>query len=153
MSDQGTERKLATAPLLVAGDGSIREAISMLEDGRATWDAPGVGDSKFLPEAMEHAGIRHIFFNALRECVTKQPEYEEWKLCLNELLSLLGKSEYRTRFFARNLALGNATKAARSHMSKINSSFLDWKWEHVEDLLYWVLASHPAYKGSWDVEA
>ena len=77
LSDQGTERKLATAPLLVAGDVSVREAISMLEDGRATWGAPEVGQSKFLPEAMEHAGIRHIFFNAFRECVTKQPEYED----------------------------------------------------------------------------
>ena len=38
-------------------------------------------------------------------------------------------------------------------MSKINSSFLDWKWEHVEDLLFWVLASHKAYKASWNVEA
>ena len=125
LSDQGTERKVATAPLLSTDDVSVREAIRMLEEGLVTWDAPAVGHTQFLPRALEHAGHKHIFFNALKEAVTTQKEYEPWNKCLHELLALLGKTENRTRFQARCMGVGAATREEKTTMNRINSSSID----------------------------
>ena len=82
-----------------------------------------------------------IFFNALKECITQQPEFGGWKEVLNALLGILGKTEYRKRYVARCCEGISAWQIAL--VNNITSTFLDWKWEFVEELLYWVLLAMP----------
>ena len=63
LSDQGTERKVATAPLLVSEDVSLLDAIGKLERGEVSFDDPTVRDKLFLPNALEHIGHKHVMFN------------------------------------------------------------------------------------------
>ena len=98
-------------------------------------------DKVFLPNALEHIGHKRILLNALKECVVVQDEHDGWKEVLNALLGVLGKNEHRKRYVARCLADVSDLKVAI--VNKINSSFLDWKWEFVEELLFWVVLALP----------
>ena len=89
LSDQGAERKVATAALLIDQDTSVREAMDKVERGEVSYDDPGVHGLQFLPEAIEHIGHKHLLYNSLKESVIKQPEHDSWKQTLNAFLHLI----------------------------------------------------------------
>ena len=101
VSGQGTEKNVRAAPILQGAGVSVREAIRRLEAEEVTLEEAAVREAQFPPEAIDHIGHKHIFFNALRHCIEDQPEYPFWKDALNTYLGVVCKTESRTRFVAR----------------------------------------------------
>ena len=93
----------------------------------------------------EHVSSKHVLFNALREAVTAREEvYEPWKDALNSLLHLIGDPEHKARFLAT--CMPTALKSEVDAMKMVNRKYLRWKWEFVEDVLFFVILAHPRYK-------
>ena len=88
----------------------------------------------------------------MRHCIEDQPEYPFWKDALNTYLGVMGKAEYRTRFVARCMRGHGCAAMEIKNINRITQTFLDFKWEFVENLMYWVVVGHPSYKRFWHSE-
>ena len=66
------------------------------------------------------------------------------------MLNVLG-GEYRSVFLAKNAP--HASAHEKAIIMRISSKFLDFKWEFVEDLLYWVILALPLFQMCFDAAA
>ena len=126
----------------------MNEAIDQLERGEIGLNDDVAHDARFLPQCVEHLGHKHVLYNAMKEAIIENAGYEEWKSTLNAVLRVLGDRQYQKMFIAR--CMSGATRSEVDAVKKTNRKYLDWKWEFIEELLYFLLLAMPSFSRCWD---
>ena len=130
-SDQGTERKLISAPFGMA-DENLNDVLQKLRDGSLKLSEHVGRQAFFLMNCMEHPESLHILFNAVEEQVTKLPEWEEAEPLIKALSKTLGNSMYKEALLEGSFK--DAGSVVRKQIHRYKAEHVDWRWETLEEV-------------------
>ena len=135
LSDQGTERGIRAAPF---GDkDEISEVMSAVKEHRLPSFDPRAVKVVFLMFALQQSGLMHVYYNALEEAIAKVECWKEYLTLLAAFVKILGDASYKERLLEKSFAAAPAS--TRRLLHAFAGTIVDWRWEHLEELLEQVI--------------
>ena len=125
-----SDRGLGSAPNL---EGGISDTIRGLQNGDIKLGGAGGGEEGFLfPHGWEFPGHQHIFYNALKNALTRRPGWKDVERAFRALSRFMSKKGLRYRFCEMSL---KSKPAIYVLFLSLTGGFFTWKWEKLEVFL------------------
>ena len=131
LTDQcGTDRKLLSCPF---SDVNTDGVLAALHSGELGLDAASVTSLNFLPNALDTPDTLHILWNAGEESVKRTDEWLQVEALIKAVVKNIGEHSYKERLLATSFK--DAPPLSRKLVRSFCYSVVDWRWEHMSNLL------------------
>jgi hypothetical protein len=131
LSDQSVESHVSKAPY--GSTEEIGAVVAGLRTGNISLTSEQAINTHLFPFSFDQLGLLHIFFNPLEEATNEVEEWPAAEKQLKAMAKLVGDHSYKERLLEKGMQ--TATREERYTIHAYEGHILDWRWEHLEEVL------------------